>query len=204
MVKTVPAMRLEGVVVDTLAANGEHFVTGPQTPLVLDWHGVAGDLHCGPIRKAGAREPWYPKGLEIRNERQLSILSVGELAAIAKALDVDKIEASWIGANLVLDGIDDLTFLPPRTILNFAGGAALRVDGYNGPCRFAGAEVAKALNMPAPEKDGEKDWLSAGMAFEFVQAAHLKRGLVAWVEIPGEISPGEAVTARIHEQWLYE
>jgi hypothetical protein len=41
------------------------------------------------------------------------------------------------------------------------------------------------------------------LALSFVSAAKHRRGVVAWVEKPGVISAGEAVTARIWEQWVY-
>ncbi len=31
----------------------------------------------------------------------------------------------------------------------------------------------------------------------------MKRGLVAWVEKEGTITPGEEVTVRVWEQWVY-
>jgi hypothetical protein len=51
--------------------------------LAIGFDGVEGDYHAGPTRKSGGREPWYPRGTEIRNERQLSIVAADELAMAA-------------------------------------------------------------------------------------------------------------------------
>ena len=40
-------------------------------------------------------------------------------------------------------------------------------------------------------------------ALAFVKVAKRLRGLLAWVEKPGRIVPGEAVSVRIPEQWIY-
>ena len=58
-----------------LAALGEDFVTEAVDELRLGFDGIEGDLHAGYTRKSGSREPWYPRGTEMRNERQLSIVA---------------------------------------------------------------------------------------------------------------------------------
>lgn len=212
----VPPKKVKGKVAQVLAAKGRDFVSAPVEELHLGYGGVAGDFHEGFTRKSGGREPWYERGTEMRNERQVSILSVEELAGIADNLGIVKLEAGWIGANLVLEGIPDASFLPSRTLLFFEGGVTLRIDGYNAPCRLAGGSIAKhlgaeridggigniGLDDPAAGKD-EFDWTRTDMALAFKNAAEMKRGLVAWVEREGVIKPGEAVTARIWEQWIY-
>ena len=40
-------------------------------------------------------------------------------------------------------------------------------------------------------------------ALLFPKVAKRLRGLVAWVEKPGTIMPGEAVSVRVPEQWVY-
>ena len=117
---------------------------------------------------------------------------------ISKDMGVEGIDAGWIGANLMLEEIPNLTLLPPRTLLIFDGGVTLRVDGYRGPCRFSGGSVAQHLGS---DVENPKD---TQIAFDFVKSAHMKRGLVAWVERQGSIKPGEGVTARLWEQWIYE
>lgn len=198
-IEKIPAKKVKGVVTSILTANGSDFVSNPVDELSLTYEGIEGDFHAGMIRKSGGREPWYTRGTQMRNERQISILSVEELAEISTGLGVEEVEAGWIGANLVLQDIPNMSYLPPRTLLFFEGGVTLRVDGYNAPCRLAGGSIAKHCGVDAPDGDYKK----TDMALSFKSASHMKRGLVAWVEVPGIIKAGEVVTARIWEQWIY-
>jgi len=157
MVEITPRKKVNGVVTATLKAQGDDFVSLPVEQLELTYKGIAGDYHSGMTRKSGAREPWYERGIEMRNERQLSMLAQDELAQIAENMDLDKIEPGWIGANLVVEGVADFSLLPPRTVLVFEGGVTLRVDGYNGPCRIAGGSIAKHVGGQNRETDGVFD-----------------------------------------------
>ena len=207
----VPARKLKARVAQLLRADGRDFVSSPVDELELTYGGIKGDFHEGLTRKAGSREPWYERGTQMRNERQLSILSVEELAIIADNLGLMRIEAGWIGANLVLEGVPDMSFLPPRSLLIFEGGVTLRIDGYNAPCRVAGGAIARHVgarridggtgNIGLDERDF--DWTRTDMALGFKDASNMKRGLVAWVEREGRITTGEAVTIRVWEQWIY-
>jgi len=194
MIRTIAPMKLKGRVVDTLSATGNDFTSLSVEELKVDFTGIIGDIHAGFTRYSNAREPWYPRGTEMRNERQLSILSAEELDEIGLAMKLDVVEAGWIGANLVLEGIPNLSYLPPRSLMFFEGGVTLRIDGYNSPCTVAGAAIARASGQTK----------NRDIALEFVKAAHMKRGLVAWVEKEGQIKAGEAVSVRIWEQWLYQ
>ncbi|WP_062112448.1 MOSC domain-containing protein [Aureimonas sp. AU40] len=187
-----PASKLKGTVGGLYRTEGKGFVTTSVETLELGFEGIAGDEHGGPTRRTGGREPWYPRGTKIRNERQLSILSFAELGEVARDLDIPELLPEWIGANLVLDGIPRLSHLPPRTLLFFESGVTLKVDGDNGPCRLSGRSIAA-------HHPGRED-----IEFSFVRAAKHKRGLVAWVEKPGRLSQGEAFEARLPEQWIYD
>ncbi len=203
-IQITPRRKLTGKVATVLKAAGRDFVSQPVDELELTYEGIAGDHHAGLTRSSGAREPWYGRGTQMRNERQLSILSVEELADIADNMGLIRVEPGWIGANLVLEGIPRLTYLPPRTLLMFAGGATIRVDGDNGPCRIAGASIAAHVGAPAGEAASDFDPGRSDLALRFVEAAHRKRGLVGWVEREGTVKPGEPVTVRLWEQWIYE
>ena len=185
--------RLQGRVDAVLIARETHFVTVAENALDLTFEGITGDHHTGATRKAGGREPWYPRGTAIRNERQVSLVAADELSAIAREMGVDSVKPEWLGANLVISGIADFSMLPPRTLLFFDGGVTLKVDGQNAPCKIAGRAVAEGL--------GHADRDETALAF--VKAAKRLRGLVAWVEKPGRIEAGEALEARVPEQWLY-
>ncbi len=202
--KIIPPKKLSGKAETLLVAGGDSFVSEPVDKLQLDYGGIVGDYHHGLTRKSGGREPWHKRGLEMRNERQITILSAGELEEIAEKMGIDRLEPGWIGANIVVSNIPRLSMLPPRSVILFDGGVTLRVDGYNAPCREAGKEIARALGAPAPQVDGQPDYKKSDMAFSFAKQADRLRGLVAWVEREGEIATGETFTVRIHEQWIYE
>ena len=189
----LPARRLAGKVQHVLSAHGSHFVTASVSSLNLTFAGIDGDHHAGMTRKAGGREPWYPRGTEIRNERQVSLVSTEDLQAIAAAMGLDAVKAEWLGANIVVSGLPDFSLLPPRTLLFFDGGVTLKVDGQNAPCRSAGKALANGENLANADE----------VALQFVKAAKRLRGLVAWVEKPGMIEAGAKLEARLPEQWLY-
>lgn len=170
----------------------DDFQTRAVETLALGFEGIAGDRHAGFTRLSGGREPWYPRGTEMCNERQISILSLEELSLIAARMEIAELKPEWIGGNIALFGLPNLTWVPPRTRLVFEGGVVLRVDGDNAPCRFAGAAIAEHY----PDRDG--------LDLLFPQKAKRLRGLVGYVEKPGSIAPGETVTAHIPEQWIYE
>jgi len=200
MIKTYPPRKLKGTVSETLKAPGSDFVSQPVPSLELRYDGIDGDFHQGLTRKSGGREPWYKRGTEMRNERHLSILSVEELDVIAFEMGLETVEAGWIGANLVMQGIPNMSYLPSRTLLLFDGGVTLRIDGYNAPCRLSGGSIASHAGHVEEGEDPTK----SDMALSFKEAAHMRRGLVAWVEREGNIKPGEGFTARLWEQWIYE
>ena len=188
-----PARKLAAKVTGTFLASGATFETFAVHALDLSLDGIAGDHHHGPTRSSGGREPWYPRGTQMRNERQVSIVAPDELALVAERMELPEIRPEWIGANLVLDGVPRLSMLPSGTLLFFAGGVTLKVDGQNKPCRIAGQLIATRAGMADRE---------AG-ALAFPKVAQRLRGLVAWVEKPGRIENGEAVSVRVPEQWVY-
>jgi hypothetical protein len=196
MVRSLPRRTLEARVIALLATAGtagaRSFRTSPVDSLDLGFDGIAGDRHGGLTRRSGAREPWYAKGTEIRNERQLSLLCPQELAAIAAGMGVERVEPEWLGGNIVLAGIPRLTLLPPRSLLMVDGGATIRIDGLNLPCRAAG----RAVQAEYPDRPN--------LDLAFVSAARDRRGLVGFVERPGRIAVGDRLVVRVPEQRLYE
>ncbi len=191
--RITPAFRTSGKVEGVFrTVSAEDFRTTATDALEMTFEGISGDRHGGYTRRSGGREPWYPRGTEMCNERQLSILSAEELSLIATRMEIAELKAEWIGGNITLSGIPNLTMVPPRTRLVFEGGVVIRVDGDNKPCRFAGEAIAEA--NPGRE----------GLDLLFPQKAKRLRGLVGYVEIPGKVAAGEAVTAHVPEQWIYE
>ena len=100
----LPARKLAARVAGTFVAPFDHFVTRATEELRLGFEGIEGDFHAGYTRRSGGREPWYPRGTEMRNERQLSIVAPDELALIAERMDIAELKPEWIGANLLHGG----------------------------------------------------------------------------------------------------
>jgi hypothetical protein len=186
----VPARRIKGRVVALfVTTDPKHFETAAVDRMVLGLDGIAGDRHGGFERRSGGREPWYARGTPIRNGRHLSILSVEDLAEIARRLEVGEVDAQSIGGNLVVEGIPRLSMLPRGTRLAI-GQAALHVDDQNAPCRIAGRSLARHLERPEIE-------------LAFAREARRLRGVVSAVDRAGEIAVGDEIVAHLPEQWIY-
>jgi hypothetical protein len=177
-----PATHPVTVVSVLRSADPDTFVSAPEPRLELDFGGVLGDRHHGLTRLSDTRQlRHYPRGTMIRNRRQLSLVSVDELAEIADRLGLPHLEPGWLGANLLVDGVPDLSALPIGSRLLFAGGAGLVCEGVNHPCR-----------LPAEVVQSHFPWSRAQAGF--VKAAYGRRGIVASVEVPAPIAAGEALT----------
>lgn len=189
----IPAQKLAAGVSGVFAALGDDFVTRPVEALDLSFEGIAGDFHSGYTRRSGGREPWYQRGTEMRNERQISIVAADELAIVAERMGLAEIKPEWIGANIVIEGVPRLSMLPSGTLMFFGNGATVKVDAQNGPCKIAGKSIAEHAGMAD---------VTAGSLL-FPKVAKRLRGLVAWIEKPGHIVAGESVSVRVPEQWIY-
>lgn len=189
----LPARKLSGKVSGVFVAPLQTFVTCAAPVLQLNFQGISGDFHAGYTRRSGGREPWYPRGTEIRNERQITLMAEDEMAYLAAKMGIERIEPEWIGANIVVEGIRLLSLLPPRSQLFFEGGVTLRIDGANVPCKLSGGSIAEHY----PDREQTE------LALSFPENARKRRGLVAWVEKPGTIVSGEAFSAQIPDQWIY-
>ncbi|MBN9552339.1 MAG: MOSC domain-containing protein [Alphaproteobacteria bacterium] len=193
-VDIVPGRKLTAKAAALYAAPHDHFETKAVEELRLGFDGIAGDFHGGTTRRSGGREPWYPRGTEMRNERQLSLVAADELAIVAQRMGLEEIKPEWIGANLVIEGVPRLSMLPAGSLMFFSGGVTLKVDGQNKPCRVAGQSIAG--HVGAADQDAT--------ALLFPKEAKRLRGLVAWVEKPGTISVDEEISVRVPEQWIYQ
>lgn len=150
--------------------------------LALSFSGAEGEAHGGLTRPSCARVvSQYPKDTEIRNTRQLTLLSAEEIAATAAEMGLDTLDPVLLGANIVVSGLPDFTHLPPSARLQGEGGATLTVDMENRPCQ-----------LPAREIEAE----AQGFGARYKAAAKGRRGVTAWVEREGKLSVGE--TLRLH------
>lgn len=156
----------------------------PAGQLTLTFAGVLDDGHSGMTRPAGVREPAFKRGHEIANMRQLSLVSLEELAEVAALMGVARIDPGWIAANIAIEGAGPITQFPSGTIIRFQPSqASIYVTGLNTPCTFAAKLIAKAGRYPAAD------------TASFVRHATGRRGLVGIVYAAGVISVGDSVEA---------
>ncbi|MBO6884878.1 MAG: MOSC domain-containing protein [Marivita sp.] len=154
----------------------------PIEAVEVTFEGFAGESHGGLTRASCSRlKLQYPVGTQVRNSRQISIVSAEELAEIAAALELDALDPRWLGASMVVEGAPQFTRIPPSSRLVFEGGTGLVVDMENAPCRLPAEEIEAAR---------------PGHGRHFPALARGKRGITAWVERPGRIALGES--ARLH------
>lgn len=155
----------------------------------VGWEGFEGDCHSGLTRPSCVRvRAQYAKNTEIRNVRQISILSEEELADVAERLGIPAIKPEWVGANMIVRGIPDFTLLPPNARLLFEGGVSLTVDMENAPCKYPAEKIEAA---------------HPGHGKAFPIKAQNKRGVTAWVEKPGALGIGQRCTLHVPPRRLY-
>lgn len=151
----------------------------PRDELELTWAGAEDDRHSGLTMASDTRSAHvYARGTTIRNHRQLSLVSLEELAQIADRLGVTELAPGLIADNICLSGAPDLTALPRMSRLEFASGAVLMTGGVNNPCIIAGRMVERTHGTAAEK---------------FPKAAWDLRGITGWVDLPGRISVGDDV-----------
>jgi hypothetical protein len=153
-----------------------------QDSMRVSFAGPIGEAHSGLTRASCMRvRKQYPIGTEIRNVRQLTLVSQEELNAIAAELGLSELDPVLLGATLVLEGIHDFTHIPPSSRLIASNGASLVVDMENQPCNLVSREIER---------------VAVGHGLRFKQVAQGRRGVTAWVEREGSFAVGD--TLRLH------
>jgi hypothetical protein len=181
-------VRTEAILVN--ATPNEDLSSSRIESVDITYAGFDGESHSGLVRASCVRvRGQYAEGTEIRNTRQISIVSVEELALIAESMGIDTLQPEWVGANLLVSGIPNFSKIPPSTRMIFASGASLVVDLENSPCKYPG----EIIERHHPGK-GEL----------FPKAAYGRRGVTAWVEREGHITTGEEIRFHIPPQRIYE
>lgn len=154
-------------------------------------HGVQGDSHAGgrlaDIREKELLDHGLPKWMEVANFRQVSIVSVAELAIIQERFALSEVlRPEWFAANLLVSGISELSCLPSGTLLCFKHGerlctAMIAVWRQNTPCSKSGAAIGN--HFPKPND----------IAARFEHEADSLRGVVGSVYASGLIEAGDTV-----------
>jgi hypothetical protein len=158
----------------------------PVGALSLGYAGPEGEAHGGLVRPSCSRVTGlHPRGTEIRNVRQLSILGAEDLAEIAVRMGVAALDPGLVGATMVVEGIPDFTHLPPSSRLQAESGATLVVDMENRPCTLPAKPIEAAL---------------PGRGKAFKPAAAGRRGVTAWVEREGVLRVGDALRLFVPDQ----
>lgn len=167
--------------------NEENYIEGVAlTEMTLGFGGMEGEVHSGLTRPSCSRVlKQYKRNTEIRNVRQLSVVSAEELSEIAATLGLDAIDPAWMGASVVIAGIPDFSHVPPSSRLQSARGCTLTVDMMNLPCQFP----ARTIETARP-----------GHGKAFKSAAAGKRGVTAWVEREGVLRLGDPVRLHVPTQ----
>lgn len=156
------------------------------TQVDVSLEGFAGESRLGLTRPSCVRvENLYPRGTTIRHSRQITILAQDELDGIRETMGLDDFNPEWIGANMVLSGIPDLTHLPPASRLQGDSGCTLTLDLENGPCNWPG----KVIDEDRP-----------GFGKSFRSAAMGRRGVLAWVERAGQLKLGDDLQLFVPDQ----
>lgn len=158
----------------------------PLTEMPLTFAGYGGEVHAGLTRRSCSRVlRQHPRDTDIRNVRQLCVVSAEEMAEVAADMGLARMDYAWVGASLVLEGIPDLTHLPPSSRLQGPDGVTLVVDMENLPCQEPAVTIEKAL---------------PGQGKGFKTAASGKRGVTAWVEREGTLRLGDEVRLHVPAQ----
>ena len=186
----MPTMKDSGAVGEVVwlghVPAGGTLRAAPVQSLTLGFAGVAGGRHAGENRASCSRVTnLYPRGTEIRNVRQLSILSAEEVDGIAAAIGLAQLDPGLMGCSILLRGIPDFTHVPPSSRLQGPSGVTLTVDMENRPCVLPGREI-------------EADHAGHGQAFK--AAAKDRRGVTAWVERPGTLAIGDRLRLFVPDQ----
>lgn len=151
--------------------------------------GPEGEAHGGLTRASCSRVlGQYPRDTEIRNTRQFTILSAEELAETAAAMGLAALDPALVGATMVIEGIPDLSHLPPSSRLQGENGATLVVDMNNRPC-----------TLPARPIENRH----AGFGKLYKPSAQHRRGVTAWVEREGSFTLGETIRLHIPDQRVW-
>jgi len=162
----------------------------PVSQLTFNAHGILEDAkHFGPLMRSGPRvcknAPLVPLGEMDENWRKFSAITVAEVASIHRQYESEYNRtlpgflSSFLGANIVLDGIGSISSVPTGSVLDFEGdGPCLAISSENTSCKTPGLHIARHYELPIED------------ARKFVQFAFGRRGVVGTVLGDGVVRVG--------------
>ncbi|MEM1236108.1 MAG: sulfurase [Pseudomonadota bacterium] len=152
----------------------------------ITFAGIDGEAHGGITRASCSRvKSQHPRGTEIRNVRQLSVVSEEELNEIAQAMGIARLHPHQVGASLMVRGLPDFTHLPPSSRLQGPTGVTFIVDMENRPC-----------HLPARVIDEDEP----GFGGKFRASAEGRRGVTVSVEREGVLALGDGLVLHVPDQ----
>ncbi|MGB7319160.1 MAG: sulfurase [Planktotalea sp.] len=173
----------------SVADSGADLTSRALDEMPLSFAGYEGEFHAGLTRPSCSRViQQYPRYTDIKNARQLSIVSQEELEQIAANMGVDTLTPDLIGASVMLNGIPDWSHVPPASRLVADGGPGLVIDMENRPC-----------HLPAPFIDAQ----NPGLGKNFKASAKGRRGVTASVEQIGTLKVGMRLRLHIPDQPIW-
>lgn len=194
-----------------IVGPGELWTPEYNTSVVLDHNGMPGDKHSGPTRTIKTFESPDLAGLEVINDRQLSIVDSQDMHVIADGLELpaDDIEeatllpveqflAGQLAANILLRSSvgDNLNSVAaPGTVLVFGRGeeassASIRLTEYNPPCSKPMRKLSETLTALGIESRLSTPELSE----RFKEVARARRGWLGSVYSVGKLARGQSVS----------
>jgi hypothetical protein len=172
-----------------------YFITSPVSELELTTEGIVGDRHFGYQTFSGNRlTSSYARGTTVRNNRQWSAISPGELETLASNLNLSgSLTPEILGINILIEGVECLSQLSPMTYLTFSPESTFKagrpedttlvVYGEVLPCTIAGKALAREFD-------------DISLEGRFPRAAKGIRGTTGWVDKGGIIRPDYTVFVR--------
>lgn len=171
----------------TVPAERDSIRAEQRESLELTFAGIPGERHEGVTRPSCSRVlSQHPeRGTEISNARQVTVLSGEEIAMIAADCGLEGLDPIYLGASIVIEGIEDFSHVPPSSRLQAESGMTLTIDMQNRPCHLPAREI-------------EADLPGHGKPFKL--AAQGRRGVTAWVERPGSLNVGDRLRLHVPDQ----
>jgi hypothetical protein len=187
------------------------WTTTPLDVVSVDLDGIPGDRHYGRTRKLHKYESPELAGLEVANDRQLSIVDARDMLTIADALELpaarvadatglplEEFLARSLAANILVrpsssHALNDVARVGGVLIFgdHVEDGqvASVKVGGYNPPCNKPVRNIAAALSelgIPFSPHDANP---------RFSEAAAEIRGWVGSVYSVGPLAVGQTISA---------